>query len=199
MKLILLRHGRTIANERHQYLGSTDQPVTADSLELLMWKRREGCYPDPSGYKVYTSGMRRTEDTLRAVYGNLAHEILPGMREIDFGSFECRTYEELKDTEAYQAWLSDFENTAPPSGESYREMKERVLKALRLLTEKDEDAILVTHGGPIAAIMMALFPEEGRNFYEWNPHHGEGFLVRLTDGKARSYAPLGAEKSSKSC
>lgn len=190
MKLVLIRHGKTEANEKHAYLGSTDQPVTAASFEEISEKRKQGIYPDPEGYHVYTSGMRRTEDTLTAVYGNLAHDVLTEFREIDFGEFECRTYEELKDLPSYQAWLSDFENMPCTGGESYAAMKERVFAGLKKLLSRNEDAILFTHGGPCAAIMAELFPEEGKNFYEWNPRHGEGYFITFSEGKSCGYTAL---------
>ena len=35
----------------------------------------------------------------------------------------------------------------------------------------------MTHGGSIAAIMAHLFPDEGKNRYEWQPKNGRGFLL----------------------
>ena len=55
-------------------------------------------------------------------------------------------------------------------------MEARVLEAWREL-ERGPDTLLVTHGGPIAAIMAHLFPDEGKNRYEWQPKNGRGFLL----------------------
>ena len=134
--------------------------------------------------------MRRTEETLAEIYGQIPHGILPAFREIDFGTFECHTYEELKEEPSYQAWLLDFETAAPPEGESFASMKERVLSELSALCKRGEDALVVTHGGPIAAIMLTLFPEEGKNFYEWNPRHGEGFLIGFSKERGTFYHSL---------
>lgn len=35
----------------------------------------------------------------------------------------------------------------------------------------------MTHGGVIAVIMAELFPEEGKNRYEWQPSPGGGYAV----------------------
>ena len=182
MKLILIRHGRTPANERHAYLGRTDEPLTEAAFSLIKEKRDSGFYPDPAGFKIYTSGMRRTEETLRAVYGVIPHGVIPAMRETDFGDFECRTYEELKDNPAYIEWISDSLNAAPPGGESFPAMKERVMAAVNELLNRNEDAIVFTHGGPITASMLTLFPDAGKNFYEWNPRHGGGYVITSENG-----------------
>ena len=54
-------------------------------------------------------------------------------------------------------------------------MKQRVLSAL---SELREDTCILTHGGVIAAIMEHLFPEEGKNRYQWQPKNGCGYIVR---------------------
>ena len=40
-----------------------------------------------------------------------------------------------------------------------------------------EDTCLVAHGGVIACIMAHLFPEEGRNRYQWQPKNGGGWIL----------------------
>ena len=71
-----------------------------------------------------------------------------------------------------------------PNGESGAQMTERVLKAFRGIAEKGRDAVIVTHGGVIAAIMDYLFPDEGKNRYDWQPGSAEGYAVDL---KERNY------------
>ena len=73
---------------------------------------------------------------------------------MDFGKFEFRAYEELKDDTAYQRWITgnNFENQCP-GGESGRMMTERVTRAFEKLLEekKTENLLLVTHAGPRGA------------------------------------------------
>ena len=66
---------------------------------------------------------------------------------MDFGIFEMRSYEELKDTPEYQTWLAgDNEANIPPNGESGVQMRKRVLNAL---ADLKEDTCIITHGGVI--------------------------------------------------
>ena len=74
--------------------------------------------PSPRAARYYTSGLLRTEQTLEAIYGPVAHQQLPGLREMNFGDFEMKSYQELKDTAAYQAWITDVEHNVCPNGES---------------------------------------------------------------------------------
>ena len=173
---ILLRHGLTEANLHHRYCGSTDLPLDEAALEAFLASKP--VYPNPTGYRILTSGMRRTEQTLREIYGEVPHEAVPAFREIDFGIFENKSYEELKDDPAYQQWLTgDNLQNVCPGGESGVQMAERVLAAWDALTD---DVLLVSHGGVIACIMEHLFPDEGMNRYQWQPKPGRGYC--LCDG-----------------
>lgn len=172
-RLILIRHGKTRANESRLYCGSTDLPLSdcgASELHPL-----ELSLENPT---FFTSGMLRTEQTARILFGNVPLIPLPQFREVDFGIFEMHSYEELKEDLAYQAWLSgdNMENT-PPGGESGKAFIARVLTALPELECVPGDCVLVTHGGVIAAIMGALFPTEQKSRYDWQPRPGCGYLI----------------------
>ena len=65
----------------------------------------------------------------------------------------------------------------PPGGESAAEFRARVLSAFRSLVEDERDSLVVCHGGVIAAIMDACFPDAGKNRYDWQPAGGEGYEI----------------------
>lgn len=170
-RLYLIRHGKTEANLQHRYCGSTDLPLSetgAKDLEALQYKI--------TNVRFLTSGMLRTEQTLAILFGHVPHEKRPAFREVDFGVFEMHTYEELKDSPAYQTWITgDNMANIPPKGESGNQMLARVLAALPELLE--EDTVLVAHGGVIAAVMEHLFPAENKSRYQWQPAPGYGYFV----------------------
>lgn len=175
--LILIRHGKTAANEAHQYCGSSDLPLSENGQAEL----RPVQLP-LENVKFFTSSMRRTDETLHLLFGDVPFTPLPRFREVDFGIFELHTYDELKDTPAYQAWLrGDNMKNTPPGGESGEAFTKRILAALADLLQESGNCVLVTHGGVIAAIMEHLFPEEGKNRYQWQPVPGKGYLIDFED------------------
>ena len=171
MSIYLIRHGKTQANAMSLYCGSTDVPLSEEGREEL----RQIHYHIPN-VRFLTSGMKRTNETLKILFGDVPFEEDPGFREVDFGVFEMYSYEQLKDDPAFRAWCTgDNETNVPPGGESGAQMKARVVKAFSRLPE---DTVLVCHGGVIAAIMAHLFPEEQKTRYEWQPKNGRGYCLR---------------------
>jgi len=173
MKLYLIRHGKTAANEAHLYCGSTDLPLSDAGRREL-----EELYYPLENVRFLTSGMRRTEETLEILFGPAPHRAEPAFREVDFGKFELHSYEELKDDPDYQTWITgDNDRNTPPGGESGEAQAARVLAAFQTLLEEGKDTVLITHGGVIAAIMAAQFPEEHKNRYQWQPKPGHGYCL----------------------
>ena len=171
MNIYLIRHGKTEANEKHLYCGSTDLSLSVAGREEL-----QNIHYDIKNVRFITSGMKRTNETLGILFGDVPYEVDPRFREVDFGIFEMQSFEQLRDTPEYQIWLTgDNDVNIPPSGESGLQMKARVLEAF---SEINEDTCIITHGGVIAAIMEHLFPREGKNRYEWQPKNGCGYIIR---------------------
>lgn len=180
MTIYLIRHGKTEANEKHLYCGSTDLPLSAKGREEL----KNLTYDIPDA-RFLTSGMKRTEQTLEVLFGDVEHSVDLRFREVDFGIFEMRSYEEVKEDSAYQAWLTgDNEANIPPFGESGKQMCQRVWDAFLDVQSGEQDTVIITHGGVIAAIMARLFPQEKKNRYQWQPKNGCGY--QIMDGQYHS-------------
>ncbi|MEM9043163.1 MAG: histidine phosphatase family protein [Pseudomonadota bacterium] len=102
---------------------------------------------------LYTSPAKRCMALAEAVAK--AHQLAPiaeeRLLELDFGTWEGRPWRQINRAES-DRWASDPINEHPPEGESFAEMSARVCAAL---AEMPEDAVVVTHAGPIRAARMA--------------------------------------------
>lgn len=185
MKLILIRHGWTEANEKRLYCGRTDLPLSESGKKELEGLKEQGICPDPAGFRILISPKKRCRETLAILYGNVPYETDEALCEMDLGAFEMHSYEELKEDPAYIAWITGWNEANPtPGGESGLQMQVRVEAALERILQDGRDTLTVTHGGVIAVIMDALFGAEEKNRYEWQPENGRGYLI---DTEAHSY------------
>ncbi len=194
--IYLFRHGITEGNKRRLYYGSTDISLIEEGIEAIKTRREAGIYPDLSGFKVITTDLKRTEQTLFEMYGReVPHETDPRMREFSFGDFEMKSYEELKNREDYQAWITgDNWRNVCPNGESGEIMLARSLVAMEDYIGKD--CIIVCHGGVIAGLMLTWFPgdETAEHFYAWQPKPSEGYRIDFDNElKPVSYKKIALE------
>lgn len=189
MKLTLIRHGITEGNLKRWYYGGVDIPLAPEGEAALRELRSTHVYPTAPRY--YTSGMLRTEQTFSILYGDAPHTAVPGLREMHFGIWEKRSYEDLKDDSAYQAWCSgDMEHNVCPGGESFAQVYQRVGEAIQPILERNEDAVCVVHGGVIAFLLKRWFPTDLAHTYERTPEPGYGCQVTFENGVPLSFVSV---------
>ena len=119
-KICLIRHGITEGNKRKLYYGHSDIDLAPEGVEALKAQAASGMYPNGDGADFYTTDLKRTQQTLKLIYGEREFTPMASLKEINFGDFEMKTYQELKDLEEYQEWLRNpkDDTLAPPNGES---------------------------------------------------------------------------------
>lgn len=182
MKIYLIRHGETISNKEKRYMGITDIPLSEEGKKKILKKVSEDYYPEYANQIIYTSALSRTEQTLKLIYGDVPFIKERGFNESNFGDFENKTYEELKDNIEYIKWISgdNFSNVCP-NGESYIQMKKRVIESFCKIVNQhkhsDRDIIIILHSGPIVALMEELHPKEQKSYYEWRLENGELYVL----------------------
>ena len=96
-KIHFIRHGITEGNLKRWHYGWADIPLAPEGMEKLKRLREENIYPRPEKATYYTSGMLRAEQTFEIIYGKREHKVAEKMKEMNFGEFEKKTYEELKE------------------------------------------------------------------------------------------------------
>jgi broad specificity phosphatase PhoE len=183
-EILLARHGETDWNRESRFQGHADPPLNelgrqqaAELAEVLAHEQLAA---------VYSSPLRRALETARVVAGRHELEAVPveGLREVDVGSWQALTRDEVERRfpDQFRRWL-DY-GRGWDDGETYEEMGERVLVALDELAARHdgERIVAVTHGGPIRA---ALARAEGVSHSEARrrgPLLGNCFVARFIVG-----------------
>ncbi len=188
VEILLLRHGKTQGNLERRYVGCTDEPLLPSAATELAQSEYRSYHPE----LVYTSPMLRCRQTAEILFpecvrGGSRLIVCGGLRETDFGAFEYKAYDELKEEPAYQAWTDSGGTGAGPSGEAVTDFRIRCrrefLACLRHAETRGVQKIaFVTHGGVIMSVMEE-FARPWADFYSWQLPNGSAYLVR-TGGSA---------------
>lgn len=181
-RIAFVRHGMTEANENGKYIGITDLPLSDNGAKALIEKAGELRYPRPQ--KVYTSPLKRCKQTAGILFPNCYTAELGELREMDFGTFENRTVDELMETEEYKKFIKGGLDNPPPGGESLRQVVSRCYEALKIIIsdmmyEGMTSAAVVTHGG-IIMNTLACFGLPKHKPMEFACDFGEGFEILVT-------------------
>lgn len=144
MKWWWVRHGPTHAKAM---IGWTDLP--ADLSDTAALQRLSTHLPKAP---IVSSDLTRAVDTASAIQGTrprLAHA--KDIREINFGAWEARTFSEVEaeTPKLLRAYWEDPGTHAPPSGESWHQVENRVNGFVDSFEHSADDVIAVAHMGTI--------------------------------------------------
>lgn len=198
--LYLIRHGATISNEEHRYLGQREEALSAGGAETLNRMRKAKVYKPVDC--VFASPMKRCMETARILYPDHSPQLISQWKEMDFGDFEGKNYKELQNNEMYQRWI-DSGGTLPfPNGESREDFEKRCrqgfyrmygqLKKTQTTMGEKLTAGVVVHGGTIMALLSAFY---GGSYFDYQTGNGQGYecVLKKIQGKLRltEVVPIG--------
>lgn len=199
VKITWIRHGMTRANEENRYLGKTDEPLSEKGIRFLQEKKKKSFFNAPEF--LYASPMKRCVQTAEILFRRKP-VLIPEWKEMDFGQFEGKNYEELKDNPDYQKWI-DSNGTLPfPGGEPREQFIRRSMEGfdwmmsdiliksekntriqngtetqdLKNNCETEIPVVAVVHGGTIMAVLSSL---TGGEYFDFQVKNGEGYETVL--------------------
>jgi probable phosphoglycerate mutase len=165
---LLLRHGATAVTPEKRFSGIGDPPLAAEGRRQAARAAESVATAYPAPDVVISSPLARCRATAQVAadrLGGLPVLVEPDLRETDFGAWEGLTFAEAarEHPAAMEAWLND-PDAAPPDGESFTEVTERVAAARdRLLAaHTGRTLLIVSHVTPIKTLVrlaLAAGPE----------------------------------------
>lgn len=160
MKIWLIRHGLTDWNVKGVIQGSSDTDLNdtgreqAKELALKLVETQHN--PD----MIYTSPQKRAKETAQIIakYLDLPYKEKEGLEEMNLGEWEGLSWDDVEEKypNDFIDWQTDRRYKKTPNGESYQELLERVLKAVREIIEaepKKEHILIVTHSAVIRCLL----------------------------------------------
>lgn len=189
MRIYLIRHSMTKGNKEKRYIGTTDESLCLEGIQLL--EERKGMYPEVT--YVYVSPMKRCVQTAEIIYPEMmkagAYSCNEKLRECDFGLFENHNYIELSgcgvsgmDRQWWEAAIS-----GRGKQEAFiRRTLEGFREVVRDAQAHDRETIaVVAHGGTIMSIMERYAVKEdgtpAGSYYDYQIKNGEGYELRISE------------------
>lgn len=169
MKIYFVRHYKTLGNLQKKYIGSSDEDLFEPEKQQLISLPK---------IKTYSSPMLRCKQSCELLHLN-EYTVIKDLRETNFGEFEGKTYEDLKDNLHYRNYIDGKEELI--LGENKNDFKNRCLNAFFEITcnhQKNDTIIIVCHGGTIMAIMEKLEKNQ-LGFYGYQIKNGTAYLCNF--------------------
>lgn len=161
-RLILLRHGQTHYNASLRMQGQLDTALSelgvrqAHAVGRVLAPRRP--------WTILSSDLQRAHETARSLATEVNLEVRTDrrLRETDLGAWQGMSHSEVDEQwpDARKLWRS-APRWAPPQGESRLDVARRTREVVDELLQNspqwdEHPAVMVAHGGAIAALTAAL-------------------------------------------
>lgn len=178
----LLRHGETEGGSR--YRGSTDDPLTATG-----WDQMWATVGEKNSWQgIVSSPLIRCAQFAQSLAQrhSLELHIDDRLREMHFGEWEGRSAAEIMktDADALSRFWREPETYGPPQGESLSQLRTRVLAAWHDVVAEQRPLLIVTHGGPIRAILCHTRGESAQNFLQTDIPHASLWRLPIVTAMA---------------
>ena len=188
INLTLIRHGKTLSNREHRYLGVTEEALSGEGRKQLEILAEKDILKKP--WLLFISPMLRCQESAGILFPGRKAYPIEEWREMNFGAYEGKNYEDLKNDSYYQKWI-DSNGTLPfPEGESQQEYIKRCHRGLLTATKiiqkeiaenqiaesQPRNITAVVHGGTIMALLHIL---AGGNYFDYQVKNGGGYCCKL--------------------
>lgn len=182
--LLLARHGETGPDFQGRFVSSSDVPLAgegpaqAERLAALATSYRPEL--------VLCSPLLRARQTALPVASAAGLTIVTDddLREVDFGRWECRNFEEIKaaDPELVRRWAAWCDDFSFPNGESLQHFMDRIRKTVIRLNELEAETVLVvSHGGVIRTMLCEFLGLPLRNYLTFDVQPATLAVLTLHD------------------
>ena len=182
----LIRHGEPAEEARQRCYGSLDVGLSETGRRQI--SRVAEYFAVEQMAAVYASPLSRTLESAQilAATGKRRFEIAEGLREINFGDFEGLTYDEIarRHPDLYRQWMETPTQIRFPNGESFSEMRARVLRTFDGIRENREGQTIamVSHGGVNRIVLAWALQMPDECLFRLAQDHAAVNLLEFVEG-----------------
>ncbi|MFN3315181.1 MAG: alpha-ribazole phosphatase family protein [Raineya sp.] len=111
------------------------------------------------------------------------------LMELNFGEWEMQAWNNIPQKQL-QTWMSDFVRNAPPKGESYQNLAERVQVFLQKLPHSEGNTLVCTHAGVMRAVFAWVLGLPLENAFRLKLSYASCLLIDLDKEMRASYSSV---------
>ena len=159
MRLLMSRHGETIANSEKKFQGWHDTPLTPagikaaeDLRDFLKDQKIDLVACSPIGRVKATAAIVVKDRDIPIVYYD-------ELKELNFGDWDGRTLASLEQEPLYQVFFNEPDKFTAPNGENFQELHQRVIGKIRELYQEhhDKTLLIIAHGLTLRVAMNHFY------------------------------------------
>src|SRR3989344_3486967 len=148
MRLIIVRHCKTILNEQNKLQGISDLGLSMKGVRQA--RKLAVALKNENVEVIHSSRFKRAVQTAEII--NKFHNVPllkeKALNEMSYGIFEGMTIDEIKDRypQSFKEWRKNEFGYAFPKGDSLSSLKQRLGVFIESILNKKKDAMIVAHG-----------------------------------------------------
>ena len=186
--LYLLRHGETAGDGQRRYLGQQDIPLSETGRRQAQWWRQELAAIPFSG--VYCSDLQRCRETARIIAGHrpVTLNVVTQLRELHLGQWEGLPMSEVKERmpDLWHERGRNLDSFRPPAGESFSDLKNRVIPVLdAIIKNREDNTLIVAHAGVNRVILCHTLGLPLRHLFRLGQDHSAMNIIDLSKEQPR--------------
>ncbi len=180
IKATMIRHGEVDECYHDRFLGSTDAPLSGIGREQA--RSLHTACKDLQAAKLWCSPLKRARQTAQIVFPCRTPEIIPELREVDFGAWETLSFAEIaaQNPVLVDKWARFDEDFSFPDGESMKDFLNRIKHIADRMRREQDDLVLVTHGGVIRSLLCELQGLPPEKYVTFSIQRGGMLTVRIS-------------------
>jgi len=169
-KIILMRHGRTLANIEQIYQGQGDSPLS--ELGIKQAKAASKFLAHTKIDEIYSSDLTRSFETANIMAKPHKKSVIKirGLRERFYGKWEGMRFDEIerKYNRLYKKWMITPNKARIPGAEPLKDLQKRGVSAVKAIakSKKDKTILIVGHGGINRTILFHFLGIDLNDFWK---------------------------------
>lgn len=174
-KIYLIRHGKIDLDKEKRYIGFTDLNLSKEGI--VQAQKLKELFSTINIEKAYVSPLLRCIQTLDVILENrnIERVLMEELKEINLGQWEGKSFSYIEKLypKEFKARGENIATFVTPGGESFNQLKKRVIPAFEAIKENSTgNVLIVAHAGVNRVIISNLLGISMDDMFKISQNYG---------------------------